>query len=114
MGLGQALRPGAHGTEVDEFAVVFGDVVRPDLLHRLQAFLGDSAPGAGIGAVVHHFFPVQSDPHTEQEAPPGQQVQGSDFLGGDDGVALRQQGDAGAKEQSRGHRGRGAQRDERV
>src|ERR1700730_5512626 len=45
------LRIAPHWTKIDEFAVVFGDLVGPDLLHRLDTLTQDLPALFKLGAV---------------------------------------------------------------
>src|SRR5271166_1005365 len=51
MGLRHRLRPRDHRVEIDEFAVVLGMLLRPDLLHRLDG-LAHALEAAGVDGAV--------------------------------------------------------------
>ena len=60
---------GDHRIEVDEFAVIFRSLLRPDFLHRLDRFAHPLEAGRVDGAVVFHFVLVPATPDSEQEPP---------------------------------------------
>ena len=56
--------PRRHRAECDEIAVVFGGLLGPDLLHRLDPLAHQLEAGFELGAVVLHFVlvPAAADP----------------------------------------------------
>jgi hypothetical protein len=89
--------PGDHRIEIDEFAVVFRFLVRPDFLHRLDRFAHPLEAGRIDSAVVFHFVLVPATPDSEQEPSLAHPVDRGDQLGGLDRVALLNERHAGAK-----------------
>ena len=61
--------PGHHRVEVDEFAVILGLALSPDLLHGFDPFLHQLMPGFEIGAVVLHFIRFQPLPIPNRKRP---------------------------------------------
>jgi hypothetical protein len=93
---------------------IFCDVLRPDLLHRLD--LPAHLEGAGLvyGAVIFHFFGIPAAADAEQKAALRHLVQRSDKLGGLNRVALDNEADGCAQLEVGGDGRRRAKRDERV
>src|SRR5262249_57805678 len=89
------LRPGHHGREVDEPAVVFRLRLRPDRLHRLDALLHDVKPRLELRAVIGHLLGVPAGAYAEEEAPARDLIEARDLLGGLDRIALDDETDAG-------------------
>ena len=69
MGLLHRLGPGDHRVEIDELAMVFGFLLHPDFLHRLDQFAHPLEAAGVDGAVVFHFVLVPAAADAEQEAP---------------------------------------------
>jgi hypothetical protein len=59
--------PGDHRIEIDELAVMFRILLRPDFLHRLDRFAHPLEAGRIDGAVVFHFVLVPAAADAEQE-----------------------------------------------
>ena len=114
MRLLRGLGPLLHLVEVHELAVILGLFLGPDGLHRLDPFARQFMPAGEHSAMVLDLVLVPAVADAEQEAAVRQLVDRRDDLGGDDGIALRQQGDAGADLELGRHRGRGVERQERI
>src|SRR5205085_6379015 len=71
MRLLHGLGPGPQRVEVDELAVILGDVLRPDRLHGLDLLFQPLEPGGEVRPVVLHLFPVPAPTDPEQEAAVG-------------------------------------------
>ena len=108
------LGPLLHLVEVDELAVILGLFLGPDRLHRLDAFARQLVAAGEDSAVVLDLVLVPAVADAEQEAAVGQLVDRRDDLGGDDGIALGEQGDAGADLELGRHRRGGVERQERI
>src|SRR5580704_12360783 len=89
--------PGDHRIEIDEFAVIFRSLLRPDFLHRLNRFAHPLEAGRIDGAVVFHFVLVPATPDSEQEPSLARLVVRGDQLGGLDRVALLNERHAGTE-----------------
>src|SRR5215831_7360770 len=95
--------PGDHRIEIDEFAVIFRSLLRPDFLHRLDRFAHALEAGRIDGAVVFHFVLVPAVADAEQEPSSTHLVDRRDEFGGLDNVALLNERYAGAEFDSPGH-----------
>jgi hypothetical protein len=104
----------AHLFDVDQFAMIFGLVLGPDALHRLDPLAAELVACLEHGAVVLDFVPVPTVADAEQEPPVGHAIQRGHQLGGDNGIALRDQADTGADLQVFRHCRGGAERDKRI
>ena len=88
-------------------AVVFGPLLRPDLLHCFDAFAEDTAKRLAEGrSVVLDLGLVPAAPDSEEEATVRELVEARHLLGGLKDVALCDQADPGCDEQSLGRLGR--------
>jgi hypothetical protein len=81
--------------EIDEPAVKLGLLLRPKRLHRQHAFAQQLESGFIAGAVVLHFFDVPASADREHEAAARELVEARHRLGGDDRIALRNEGKLG-------------------
>src|SRR5918993_1095664 len=114
MRLLERLGPLLHLVEGYELPVILGLLLGPDRLHRLHALARELVAALEDGAVVLDLVLVPAVADAEQEAALGELVDGRHDLGGDDGIALGEQGDARPDLQLRRHRGRGVQHQERI
>jgi hypothetical protein len=76
----------------------------PDHFHGLDTFARQLVAARESGAVVGHLILVPAVADTEQETAARDLVDRSHLLGGLDRVALRDQANAGPKQQRFGHR----------
>ena len=100
--------------EVDEFAVILGLVLRPDLLHRGDPLAEELPAAVELRPVMEHLLRVPPPADAEQHASTREMVEARHFLGEDDRIALDHQADPGAELERRGHRGGRRERHERV
>ena len=94
MGPLRRLGRGVDGREVHILAVKLAGFVSPQRLHRQHRLPGVGGPLGEFNAEQLRFLPQPAGADAEQEAPAAEVVQGGDFLGQQDGVALRHQADA--------------------
>src|SRR5262249_37280290 len=80
--------PGDHRIEIDEFAVIFRFLLRPDFLHRLDRFAHPLEASCIDGPVIFHFVLVPATPDSEQEPSLAHLVDRGDQLGGLDRVVF--------------------------
>ena len=109
------LRPAPDRVEVDEFAVVFGRILCPDRLHRLDALFHQAVlrPLEVVHAVVSHLLDEPANPDADLDAAARDRVQGRDLLRRGNRVAHRQQQHREPEPETR-RRGDGAEAYERV
>ena len=100
------LRPRPRRLDVDELAVVLGDVVAPERPHREHVLACSLAPRPHVDAVARGFVLVPPEADPEHEATARQHVERRDRLGRHDRVVLRDEADAGADDESLGRGGR--------
>jgi hypothetical protein len=86
----------------------------PDHFHGLDTFARQLVAARESGAVVGHLILVPAVADTEQETAARDLVDRSHLLGGLDRVALRDQANAGPKQQRFGHRRGRTQHHERI
>jgi hypothetical protein len=108
------LGPAVHRREIDDLAVIFCDVLRPDPLHCLDLLAHLEGAGLVYGAVIFHLFGIPAAADAEQEAALRYLVQRSDKLGRLDRVALDNEVDGCAQLEAGSDARRRAKRDERV
>ena len=108
------LGPGPGGGERDVLPAELGYLFLPEAAHRQDVLAEPRAAGRRVDAVVVHLFdvPAVADPYREAAA--RLLVDGGQGLGGDDGVALCRQQDAGSEPDSGRDRGRHRQGGQRV
>src|SRR5271167_5094771 len=91
------LRKASYRRKIDVFTMIFGDFVAPQHLHRGDVVL-DLAPSMiEVAAENRRFLAIPTRPYAEQESPAATIVERGHLLGGQNRIALRNQGDAGAK-----------------
>src|SRR5262245_62122254 len=83
--------------EIDELSVKFGLLLRPKLLHRQDALAQQFEARLIAGAVILHFFDVPAAADGENETAARKLVEARHRLGGDHGIALRDERNAGAE-----------------
>ena len=91
------LRIAPHGAEVDKLAVIFGDFLGPDFLHRLDALAQNLPALFEIGAVIFHLLGVPATADAEDDAAVGDDVERRDLFRQHDRIALDDEADTGAE-----------------
>ena len=100
--------------EIDELAVELGLLLGPQRLHRQHALAQQLEARLIARAVILHLLDIPAAAHGKDEAAARELVEARHRFGGDDGIALRDERDAGAElEGARRRRGEG-QRDEGI
>src|ERR1700719_4049472 len=82
------LRPSHHRREVDELAVIFGLVLGPDLLHRLDPLAHQLEAGFEDRAMVLDFLGIPAATNAEEKAPARDLIYRGNELCRLDGVTL--------------------------
>ena len=94
--------------EIHHLAMEGRLLLRPQRFHGQHAFAHQLEAGGMAGAVIFHLVDIPAAADAEDEAAVRQHVEAGDGLGGDDGIMLRHQADAGADQQLLGRsRGEG-------
>ena len=114
MGLASRFRIGPDRVEVDHLAVELGFILGPQGLHGQNVLAHLLEAGLVINAVIVHLLDVPAAADAEDETTARHQVETGDRIGGDDGVALWDQADAGADAKLGRRRGCVGQDDEGI
>ena len=83
--------------KVEVLAVKLGFPLRPQLFHHQDGFPGLRPAVVKIAAHNFRFLAQPAGPHAQDKPPAGVQIQGGYDLGGQQGIAFRDQGNAGAQ-----------------
>src|SRR5262249_35209438 len=108
------LRPGPDRIEIDVLPVIFGLIVRPDLLHGQDALAHERKPRPRIGPVVLHLLAVPTPADAEDDSPARDEIETRNLLRERDRVPLDDEADAGAEKYLLRRRRDRSQRNEQV
>ena len=90
------LRVGPGRAELHHLPVKGRFFLGPERLHGQHPFAQQLEPGFILGTVIVHFLNIPAAANAKNKPPVGHHVQTCDRFCGDDGVALRDQANAGA------------------